>query len=148
MKDMGKSVSSEPRPLEWRHYELDCASNHRRRNCFFNLFFRRRSKKTSNIGVTGLCEGNHRRPVNSPHKGPVKQKMSPFDDVIMTYHKPDKARDVCLVYWMCCIMWLVCHKQYCDKDLLLFQISGGILIFEIFTQFKVIHTLILIQANF
>ena len=25
----------------------------------------------------------HRRPVNSPHKGPVTQKMFPFDDVIM-----------------------------------------------------------------
>ena len=25
----------------------------------------------------------HRRPVNSPHKGPVTRKMFPFDDVIM-----------------------------------------------------------------
>ena len=30
--------------------------------------------------------GNHRRPVNSPHKGPVKRKMFPFDDVIMVLH--------------------------------------------------------------
>ena len=28
--------------------------------------------------------GIHRWPVNSPHKGPVTQKMLPFDDVIMT----------------------------------------------------------------
>ena len=27
--------------------------------------------------------GLHRRPVNSPHKGPVTRKMFPFDDVIM-----------------------------------------------------------------
>ena len=27
--------------------------------------------------------GIHRRPVNSPHKWPVTQKMFPFDDVIM-----------------------------------------------------------------
>ena len=27
--------------------------------------------------------GNHRRPVNSPHKWPVMQKMFPYDDVIM-----------------------------------------------------------------
>ena len=27
--------------------------------------------------------GIHRRPVNSPHKGPVTRKMFPFDDVIM-----------------------------------------------------------------
>ena len=29
--------------------------------------------------------GNHRGPVNSPHKGPVTRKMFPFDDVIMTW---------------------------------------------------------------
>ena len=28
---------------------------------------------------------NTRRPVNSPHKGPVTRKMFPFDDVIMLY---------------------------------------------------------------
>ena len=27
--------------------------------------------------------GSHRGPVNSPHKGPVTQKVFPFDDVIM-----------------------------------------------------------------
>ena len=35
--------------------------------------------------------GNHRWPVNSPHKGPVTRKMFPFDDVIMasiTLSKP------------------------------------------------------------
>ena len=29
--------------------------------------------------------GIHRWPVNSHHKGPVMQKMFPFDDVIMEY---------------------------------------------------------------
>ena len=31
-----------------------------------------------------FVRGIHRWPVNSPHKGPVTQKMSPFDDVIMS----------------------------------------------------------------
>ena len=31
-----------------------------------------------------LWGGIHRSPVNSPHKGPVTRKMSPFDDVIMS----------------------------------------------------------------
>ena len=31
--------------------------------------------------------GIHRRPVNSPHKGPVTRKMFPFDDVIMNEAK-------------------------------------------------------------
>ena len=30
-----------------------------------------------------IVRGIHRPPVNSPHKGPVTQKMFPFDDVIM-----------------------------------------------------------------
>ena len=31
-----------------------------------------------------FVRGIHRWPVNSPHKGPVTQKMFPFDDVFMT----------------------------------------------------------------
>ena len=44
--------------LQWRHNECDGISNHRHLNCFLNCLFGRRSKKTSNLGVTGLCEGN------------------------------------------------------------------------------------------
>ena len=40
-------------------------------------------KKISKLRVTGLCAGNSPGPVNSPHKGPVTQKMFPFDDVII-----------------------------------------------------------------
>ena len=36
--------------------------------------FRRRSKKTSKLRVTGLCARIHRWPVNSPHKGTVTRK--------------------------------------------------------------------------
>ena len=32
-----------------------------------------------------FVRGIHRWPVNSPHKGPVTRKMSPFDDVIMSF---------------------------------------------------------------
>ena len=45
--------------------------------------FRRRSKKTSKLRVTGFCVGNSPWPVNSLHKGPVTRKMFPFDDVTM-----------------------------------------------------------------
>ena len=31
--------------------------------------------------------GNHRWPVNSPHKGPVTRKIFPLDDVIMCNHE-------------------------------------------------------------
>ena len=39
--------------------------------------------KSSLVFVRGI----HRRPVNSPHKGPVTRKMFPFDDVIMVHER-------------------------------------------------------------
>ena len=69
--------------LHWRHTDHDGVSNHQPHCCLLNRLFRRRSKKTSKLRVTGLCVGNSPGPVNSPHKGPVTRKMFPFDDVIM-----------------------------------------------------------------
>ena len=69
--------------LHWRHNDHDGVSNHQPYGCLLNRLFRRRSKKTSKLRVTGLCVGNSPGPVNSPHKGPVTRKMFPFDDVIM-----------------------------------------------------------------
>ena len=68
---------------QWRHNDHDGVSNHQPHGCLLNRVFRRRSKKTSKLGVTGLCVGNSPGPVNSSHKGPVTRKMFPFDDVIM-----------------------------------------------------------------
>ena len=69
--------------LQWRHNGRDGVSNHRRLDCLLNRLSWRKSKKTWKVRVTGLCEGTSPWPVNSPHKGPVTRKMSPFDDVIM-----------------------------------------------------------------
>ena len=44
--------------LRWRHNERDGVSNHQPRDCLLNRLFRRRSKKTSKLRVTGLGEGN------------------------------------------------------------------------------------------
>ena len=44
--------------LHWRHNERDGISNHQPHDCLFNRLFRHRSKKTSKLHVTGLCEGN------------------------------------------------------------------------------------------
>ena len=44
--------------LQWRHNGWDIVSNHQPDDCLFNRLFRRRSKKTSKLGVTGLCAGN------------------------------------------------------------------------------------------
>ena len=71
--------------LQWRHNGHDSVSNHQPHDCLLNRLFRRRSKKISKLRVTGLCEGIHRSPVNSPHKWPVTRKMFPFDDVTISY---------------------------------------------------------------
>ena len=69
--------------LQWRHNGHTVFSNHRPLDCILKRLFRRKSKKTSKLRATGHCKGNHRWPVNSPHKWPVTRKMFPFDDVIM-----------------------------------------------------------------
>ena len=77
------STWNRSRSLHWRHNDQDSVSNHQPRGCLLNRLFRRRSKKTSKLRVTGLCAGNSPGPVNSQHKWPVTRKMFPFDDVIM-----------------------------------------------------------------
>ena len=77
-------------PLQWHHNEHDGISNHWCLDWLLNRLFRHRSKKTSKLSVTGHCKGNHQRPVNTLHKGPVTRRMFPFHDVIMP------CRNVCI----------------------------------------------------
>ena len=75
-----------PSSLQWRHNEGNGVSNHRRLGCLLNRLSRHSSNKTSKLHVTGLCEGNPKVTVDSPHKGPVTRKICPFDGVIMRNH--------------------------------------------------------------
>ena len=43
--------------LQWRHNGHDSVSNYQPHDCLLNSLFRRRSKKTSMLRVTGLCAG-------------------------------------------------------------------------------------------
>ena len=47
-----------PSTLQWRHNEHDGDSHHQRLDGLLNRLFRRRSKKTSKLRVTGLFAGN------------------------------------------------------------------------------------------
>ena len=58
--------------LQWRHNERYGVSNHQPRDCLLNRLFRRRSKKTSKLRVTGA--GNSPVQANSPHKGLITRK--------------------------------------------------------------------------
>ena len=44
--------------LQWHHNEHDGISNHQRLDCLLNRLFKHRSKKTSKLHATDLCEGN------------------------------------------------------------------------------------------
>ena len=88
--------------LQWCHNELGDVSNHRCIGCLLDPLCRRRSKKTSKLRVTGLCEGNSPVTGEFPIKGPVTRKMFPFDDVIMfTINSIKYAHDFCRALWYC-----------------------------------------------
>ena len=44
--------------IQWRHNGRDGVSDHQPRDCSFNRLFRRGSKETSKLRMTGLCVGN------------------------------------------------------------------------------------------
>ena len=57
-------------------------------------------RKHQSSASLAFVRGIHRGPMNSPHKGPVKRKMFPFDDVIMNgnFAKPPlKFRNVWVI---------------------------------------------------
>ena len=56
--------------LRWRRNGRDSVSNHQLHDCLLNRLFRRRSKKTSKLRVTGLCVGN------SPGTGEFPTQMA------------------------------------------------------------------------
>ena len=61
--------------LQWRHNGLDGVSNHQPDQCLLIRLFRRRSKKTSKLRVTGPCVGN------SPGTGEFSQMASNAENV-------------------------------------------------------------------
>ena len=67
--------------LQWHHNEHDGISNHQPYDCLLNRLFRRRSKKTSKLRVTGLCAGN------SPGTGEFPAQMaSNAENVSIWWH--------------------------------------------------------------
>ena len=62
------------------------------------VYSRCRPKKHQSSAQLAFVWGIHRWPVNSPHKGPLKRKMFPFDDVIMGYFSTDDV-------------WLYAHQH-------------------------------------
>ena len=73
--------------LQWRHNENNGVPSHWPLDCFPSRLFRRRSKKTSKLRITGFYESTGHWWI--PHKGPVTRKVSSLDDIIMNDHQCD-----------------------------------------------------------
>ena len=71
--------------LQWRHNGRDGVSNHQPYDCLLDRLFRRISKKTPKIRVTGLCAGNSPVTGECPAQMASNAEMFPFDDVIMFF---------------------------------------------------------------
>ena len=58
------------------------------------VYSRADQRKHQSSASLAFVRGIHRRPVNSPHKGPVTRKMVPFDHVIMgkVHHNPNRVK--------------------------------------------------------
>ena len=52
-------------------------------NVYLIVYSRADQRKHQSSASLAFVRGIHRKPVNSPHKGPVTRKIFPFDDVIM-----------------------------------------------------------------
>ena len=78
--------------LQRRHNEHDGFSNHQHHDCLLNRSFKRRSKKTSKLRVTGFCEGN------SPVTGELpEQRASNAENVSIWWrHHEIKLERACM----------------------------------------------------
>ena len=64
-------------------------------------------RQHQNSASLPFVQGIHLPPVNSPHKGPVKQKMFPFDDIIISYLSSKLAGEIRRVS----LVWSRCYVQ-------------------------------------
>ena len=75
--------------LQWRNNERDDVSNYRRLDCLLNHLLRPRSRKTSKLRVTGLCEGKPPVTGGFSSQRASNAEVFPFDDVIINTGSPE-----------------------------------------------------------
>ena len=74
----------------WLHNGRDGVSNHQPNDCSLNRSFRRRSKKTSKLQVTGLCVGN------SPVTGEFPAQMASNAENVSIWWRLHGKRDMAI----------------------------------------------------
>ena len=89
-------------PLQLRHNARDGVLNHQPHDCLLNRLFRRRSKKTPKLRVTGLCKGN------SPGTGEFPAQMASNAENISIWwrHRVTAPIHYLNHYWFCIISQL------------------------------------------
>ena len=76
------------RTLQWRHNGRDSISNHQPHVCLLNRLFRRRSKRTSKLCVTGLCAGN------SPGTGEFPAQMASYAENVSIWRRHHESAEL------------------------------------------------------
>ena len=83
---LSSQVNSQCEALRWRHNDHAGVSNHQPHGCLLNRLFRRKSKKTSKLRVTGLCAGN------SPGTGEFPAQMASYAENVSIWWRHHVAR--------------------------------------------------------
>ena len=89
--DLPHPVGPRGLALRWCHNGHDSVSNHQPHDCLLNRLFRRRSKKTSKLRVTGVCGGN------SPGTGEFPAQMVSYAENVSIWwrHHDQAIRHTC-----------------------------------------------------
>ena len=104
--------------LRWHHNGRDNISNHQPHDCLLNRLFRRRSKETSKLRVTGLCVGNSPGTGEFPIQMASNAKMFPFDDVIMVCFGPGHIKHHQWIYLTKLTSFFIVTSLKVDESLL------------------------------
>ena len=125
----------QPYPLQWRHNGHDSVSNHQLHHCLLNRLFRRGSKKTSKLRVTGLCVGN------SPGAGEFPAQMASNTENVSIWwrhHVKDLINSLIFIgipqtkrhVNMCtsisnpnCYWWDHCQNQDCRRRFMVYLVD-------------------------
>ena len=92
-RNIDQDIRLKTNTLQWRHNERDGVSNNQHHDCLFNRLFRRRSRKTSKLRVTGLCVGN------SPVTGEFPVQRASWTDNSRDVGHPRYNDVVCTRLW-------------------------------------------------
>ena len=106
--------------FQWRHYGHDSVSNHLPHDCLLKHLFRRRSKKTSKLRVTGICGGN------SPVPGEFPAQMASNAENISIWWRHHAATATSALksitrphelYGVHCTNYIICYQRHATHTL-------------------------------